>query len=143
MSHTEYASNRISQRISSLLPEHVRDDAPNFVIFLKAYFEFLESEIITLKSQQSIEGIALEDGQGSVLLEPLTVSPSPDQDTSKLVNEKTTKPVGSSVVESASPFTVGEYLYGRKSGTVAKINVVNGNILYIKLGTNNNDKTIH
>ncbi|SVB37235.1 uncharacterized protein METZ01_LOCUS190089, partial [marine metagenome] len=109
MSHTEYASNRISQRLSSLLPEHVRDDAPNFVHFLKAYFEFLESEIITLESQQEIEGIALEDGLGSLLLEPATVSPSPDADTSKLLNEKTTKPVGSNIKEYASPFTVGEY----------------------------------
>jgi hypothetical protein len=132
MSHTEYASNRISQRIASLLPEHVRDDAPNFVIFLKAYFEFLESEIITLKSQQEIEGIALEDGQGSVLMEPATVSPSPDQDTSKLVNERTVWPPGSKEKNTASPFTVGEYLYGRTSGTVAKINVINGDILYIK-----------
>jgi len=132
MSHSEYASNRISQRLSSLLPEHVRDDAPNFVHFLKAYFEFLESEIITLKSQQEIEGIALEDGLGSVLLEPATVSPSPDKDTSKILNEKTTKPVGSKIKEYASPFTVGEYIYGRESGTVAKINVTNGDILYVK-----------
>ena len=128
MSHTEFASNRISQRLASILPEFVRDDAPAFVTFLKAYFEFLESEIITLKSQSDLDGIALEDGQGSVLLEPATVLPSPDAYTSKLISERT----GTNTNEDASPFAKGEYLYGETSGTVAKVDVVNGNILYVK-----------
>ena len=127
MSHESLSSNKITQRLHTILPEHVREDAPAFSAFLSAYFEFLEREVITLKSQSDLDGIALEDGQGSLLVEAATVSPSPDEDSSKIINESS--PTNPNV--SAEPLTVGEYVYGQSNGSIARIDVINGNTLYV------------
>ena len=62
MAHEKHIVDRLSLRLSSLLPEHIREDSPIFESFIKAYFEYLESEIIVLESQTDLEGIRLEDG---------------------------------------------------------------------------------
>ena len=133
MSHEKYVIDRFSQRVEALLPEFLRDEAPNFVSFVKAYFEFLESEILTLESQSPLDGVKLEDNAGSILLEPATVTPSPDVDTSRVVTESHQ----SNSAGRADPFKVGEYIYGQTNGSVAKIEVINGNILYIKTVSGN------
>lgn len=127
MSHESLSSDKITQRLHTILPEHIREDAPAFSAFLSAYFEFLEKEIITLKSQSDLDGIALEDGQGSLFLEPATVSPSPDENTSKIINEQT----ATNVNPNANPLTVGEYVYGKTNGSIARIDVINDNIVYV------------
>lgn len=127
MSHESLSSDKITQRLHTILPEHIREDAPAFAAFLSAYFEFLEKEIITLKSQSDLDGIALEDGQGSLFLEPATVSPSPDENTSKIINEQT----ATNVNPNANPLTVGEYVYGKTNGSIARIDVINDNIVYV------------
>lgn len=127
MSHESLSSDKITQRLHTILPEHIREDAPAFSEFLSAYFEFLEKEIITLKSQSDLDGIALEDGQGSLFLEPATVSPSPDENTSKIINEQT----ATNVNPNANPLTVGEYVYGKTNGSIARIDVINDNIVYV------------
>ena len=127
MSHESLSSDKITQRLHTILPEHVREDAPAFSAFLSAYFEFLEKECLTLKSQSDLDGIALEDGQGSLLVEIATVSPSPDENTSKIINESnSTNPNAN-----ADPLEVGEYIYGKENGSIARIDVINGNKLYI------------
>ncbi len=75
MSHEKYVKERLSHRLPSLLPEYLREEAPAFEAFLKAYFEFLESEVLVLTSQSDIDGLLLEDGTGSALFESATVSP--------------------------------------------------------------------
>ena len=127
MSHESLSSDKITQRLHTILPEHVRQDAPAFSAFLSAYFEFLEKEIITLKSQSDLDGIALEDGQGSLFLETATVSPSPDENTSKIINEQT----ATNTNPNANPLTVGEYIYGKENGSIARIDVINDNIVYV------------
>lgn len=116
--------DKLSHRLHDLLPDFVQSESPEFVAFLEAYFEFLQNEIITLSSQTEIQGILIEDGTGSMLLEPATTSPSPDSLTSKIRIE-------SNLVDSAgnvkyTPFTKGEYVVGSISKSVAKINVING-----------------
>ena len=128
MSHENYAKDRLSYRLPSLLPEYLRDEGPVLELFLKAYFEYLEAEILVLSSQSDIDGIANEDGTGSIFLESATVSPSPDEDSSRILNERT----GTNSNPNASPFRIGEYVVGTKSKSVAKIEVVNGNTLYLK-----------
>ena len=123
MSHEKQISERLSYRLPSLLPEYLRDEAPAFESFLKAYFEFLEAEILTLESQGELDGFAIEDGRGSLLFEPATVSPSPTSETSKVISE--------TQLTLAGPYTVGEYIVGTTSKSVAKIEVVNGNSLFI------------
>ena len=141
MSHESLSSDYITQRLHTFLPEHVREDAPAFTAFLSAYFEFLEKECLTLKSQSDLDGIALEDGQGSLLVEVATVSPSPDEDSSKIINESNaTNPNAN-----ADPLEVGEYIYGKDNGSIARIDVINGNKLYISTISGNGfskDETI-
>lgn len=127
MSHESLSSDKITQRLHTILPEHVREDAPAFSAFLSAYFEFLEKEVLILKSQSDLDGIALEDGQGVLFLETATVSPSPDEESSKIINESNaTNPNVSS-----DPLSVGEYIYGKENGSIARIDVINGDTLYI------------
>ena len=62
MAFEKHIVDRLSTRLPSLLPEHIREDAPIFELFLNAYFEYLESEIIVLSSKTELEGVRLEDG---------------------------------------------------------------------------------
>ena len=118
-SHAHNKVDKLSDRITSLVPDFIQDEAPVFEQFLKAYYEFLEAEVLTLSSQGDIDGIQLEDDTGSLLVEPATVSPSPDQDESKLL-----------IAQTNSPFAIGEYIVGSKTGTVAKIHTINGLTFY-------------
>ena len=128
MSHDKYLKDRLSYRIPSLLPEYLRDESPAFEAFLKAYFEFLEAEVLVLESQSAIDCLALEDGTGGVLFESATVSPSPDENSSKILFERT----AANPDQDADPLVKGEYLVGSTSKSVAKIEVINGNTLYLK-----------
>ena len=128
MSHEKYLKDRLSYRIPSLLPEYLRDESPAFEAFLKAYFEFLEAEVLVLESQSAIDCVSLEDGTGGVLYENATVSPSPDEDSSKILYEITS----ANPDQNADPLKKGEYLVGNTSKSVAQIEVINGNTLYLK-----------
>ena len=128
MSHDKYLKDRLSYRIPSLLPEYLRDESPALESFLKAYFEFLEAEVLVLESQSAIDCLALEDGTGGVLFESATVSPSPDENSSKILFERT----AANPDQDADPLVKGEYLVGSTSKSVAKIEVINGNTLYLK-----------
>lgn len=48
-------NNKISNLISSQVPFFVRNDHPNFVAFLEAYYQYLEQEGITLEQGQVVE----------------------------------------------------------------------------------------
>ena len=128
MSHDKYLKDRLSYRIPSLLPEYLRDESPALEAFLKAYFEFLEAEVLVLESQSAIDCLSLEDGTGGVLFESATVSPSPDENSSKILFERT----AANPDQDADPLVKGEYLVGSISKSVAKIEVINGNTLYLK-----------
>ena len=109
MAHEKHIVDRLSLRLSSLLPEWIRDEAPIFESFIKAYFEYLESEIIVLETQTALEGVRLEDGTSleakSLLLEDGT-NPASPQETSKILTEQYT-----SDGKVLDPFKVGEYVH--------------------------------
>ena len=132
MAFEKHIVDRLSTRLPSLLPEHIREDAPIFELFLNAYFEYLESEIIVLSSKTELEGVRLEDGtsetEAAVLLEDGTVSSEPDGLTSKLVLNGASIPESEAMPE---PFQVGEYIYGESNGSIAKIKVINGLTLIV------------
>ena len=65
-SHAHNKVDKLSDRITSLVPDFIQDEAPVFEQFLKAYYEFLEAEVLTLSSQGDIDGIQLEDDTGSL-----------------------------------------------------------------------------
>ena len=119
--------DKLLPRLNSLVPDFVTAESPEFVAFLKAYFEFLEHEIVTLKSQEEIDNLTLEDGSGDVLLETATVSPFNSEDF-KILSEST----ASNFNPNADPFTVGEYIVGAESKTVAEIKVINGLQMFVK-----------
>ena len=123
----DFKIEKLSDRLTSLLPEYIQEEAPVFELFLKSYFEYLESEIVTLSSQSQLDGILMEDSLGSILAEPQTVKPSPDAETSKLIYEST----GANPTATADPWIVGEYVVGSVSKSVAKITSINGLQIYV------------
>ena len=62
MAHQNHIVDRLTNRLSTILPEHIREDAPIFESFLSSYFEYLESEIIVIEDEQVLSAIQLEDG---------------------------------------------------------------------------------
>jgi hypothetical protein len=119
--------DKLLPRLNSLVPDFVQSESPEFIAFLKAYFEFLEQETIVLKSQSTIDNLGLEDGSGDILFETATISPSTSS-VNKILMERT----AINAEQDADPFTVGEYVVGNTSKSVGKIHVVNGNQLFIK-----------
>jgi len=135
MSHQDFSIDKLSHRLPSLLPEYLKEESPMFEAFLNAYFEYLESEILVFETssktefaKSDIDGVSLEDGTGAILLEPATISPSPDQDSSKILYDG----YNDSDEQFLSPYKVGEYIVGNTSKTVSKIVVINGNTLYLQ-----------
>lgn len=124
----EYQTDSLSSRLPSLLPEYLREESPALESFLKAYFEFLEAEIITLSSQSTIDNLSLEDGIGDLLLEDATVTNRFSDESRKIIAESSsTNPTAT-----ASPFFKGEYIVGSKSKSVGKITLVSGDKLYVE-----------
>ena len=121
MANKNFDIQRLTDRLPNLLPDFVMDEAPVFEQFLKAYFEFLEAEILTLSSQGDLDEILLENNEGYLLVEEKTVEPAPDASTSRLLHE-----------QQKTPFEVGDYLVGSKTGSVAEIKIINGNTFYIE-----------
>lgn len=119
---------RLSEKMTSLLPEFIRDEAPIFEQFIKAYFEYLESEILVIDTQEVLDVVGLEDGMGSVLYEPATIVASADSDSSRIVYEEN----ANNFVPNADPLQIGEYIYGEQTGSLAEILSINGNILYLR-----------
>ena len=115
MAHQNHVVDKLSTRLSGLLPEYIREDAPIFEAFLQSYFEYLESEIIVLESVDELDAIRLEDGtvEGNssvLLLEDGTDPLESDIDDAKLIYE-----------QDKEPLEVGEYIYGETNKSVAKI----------------------
>ena len=115
MAHQNHIVDRLSTRLSGLLPEYIREDAPIFEAFLQSYFEYLESEILVLESVDELDAIKLEDGtvEGNssvLLLEDGTDPLESDVDNAKLIYE-----------QDKEPLSVGEYIYGETNKSVAKI----------------------
>ena len=55
MAFEKHIVDRLSTRLPSLLPDWIQEEAPVFELFVKSYFEYLESEIIVLESQTALE----------------------------------------------------------------------------------------
>jgi hypothetical protein len=115
MAHQNHVVDKLSTRLSGLLPEYIREDAPIFEAFLQSYFEYLESEILVLESVDELDAIKLEDGtvEGDtsiLLLEDGTDPLESDVDNAKLIYE-----------QDKEPLSVGEYIYGETNKSVAKI----------------------
>ena len=52
--------NKVSLQIESQLPEFVQAENPNFIAFMKSYYEFLESAELKLTTLGSVDSILLQ-----------------------------------------------------------------------------------
>ena len=125
--------NKVSLQIENQLPDFVRAENPNFVAFMKAYYEFLESAELRLTSLGSIDSILLEQqpvdasANNFVILED-TNRYRPDE-SNKILMQDTT----------AGAFVNGETIVGATSNATAVIRVEdinNGSRLFISSQNN-------
>jgi hypothetical protein len=102
--------NKISNLITSQVPDFVLEDHPKFVEFLKTYYTFMEAAELVVISVQTTDGIRLEtetNQENNLLL-----------DGSRLESEKTILDAGDKIIlESSSygKFVKGEIITGQTS----------------------------
>ena len=119
-------NEKISSLISSQLPDFVVDDHPQFVQFLKTYFQFMESAMLQVTSIESTDGVTLENETG--LQDNLLL------DGSKITSERTQSDAGDKIIYEDSTygsFTVGETITGltsKATATVIAEDLTNGKI---------------
>lgn len=121
-------NDKISTLINSQLPSFVVDDHPQFVQFLKTYYQFMESAMLQVTSIENTDGITLENETGlknNLLL-----------DGSKITSEKTQSDAGDKLIyedTAFGKFTIGETITGlvsKATATVLAEDLTNGK-LYI------------
>lgn len=124
-------NDRIVDQIDELLPEYISEEGQGLKKFLTAYFDFLEKGILIFEQGTVLETIGLEDGEGSVLQETETFSPSP-LDKAKFLYEQNN--LGQTQTGS---WEIGEYVVGSTSGATARIDVIGNtsNKLYCEIFT--------
>ena len=121
-------NDKISTLISSQLPDFVVDDHPQFVQFLKTYYQFMESAMLQVTSIENTDGITLENETG--LANNLLLNGS------KITSEITQADAGDKIIYEDTVygnFTIGETITGLVSKATAKIlaeDLINGK-LYI------------
>ena len=109
-------NDKISTLISSQLPDFVVDDHPQFVQFLKTYYQFMESAMLQVTSIENTDGITLENETG--LQDNLLL------DGSKINSERTQLDAGDKIIyedSSFGKFSVGETITGLTSKATAKV----------------------
>jgi hypothetical protein len=109
-------NDKISTLINSQLPSFVVDDHPQFVQFLKTYYQFMESAMLQVTSIENTDGITLENETG--LLDNLLL------DGSKITSEKTQSDAGDKIIYEDTvygKFSVGETITGLVSNATATI----------------------
>ena len=109
-------NDKISTLINSQLPDFVVDDHPQFVQFLKTYYQFMESAMLQVTSIENTDGITLENETG--LKDNLLL------DGSKITSERTQQDQGDKIIyedSSFGKFTIGETITGLVSKATAKV----------------------
>ena len=124
-------NDRIVDQLDELLPEYINEEGQGLKKFLSAYFDFLEKGILIYNSGTELETIGLEDGEGAVIQETATFSPSP-LDKAKFLYEQNS--LGTTQTGS---WEIGEYVVGSTSGATARIDVIGNtsNKLYVEMFT--------
>ena len=109
-------NDKISTLINSQLPNFVVDDHPQFVQFLKTYYQFMESAMLQVTGIENTDGITLENETG--LKDNLLL------DGSKITSEKTQSDAGDKIIYEDTvfgKFTVGETITGITSNATATV----------------------
>ena len=109
-------NDKISSLISSQLPDFVVDEHPQFLQFLKTYYQFMESAMLQVTSIENTDGITLENETG--LANNLLL------DGSKITSDITQADAGDKIIYEDTVygnFTIGETITGLVSKATAKI----------------------
>ena len=109
-------NDKISTLINSQLPNFVVDDHPQFVQFLKTYYQFMESAMLQVTGIENTDGITLENETG--LKDNLLL------DGSKITSEKTQSDAGDKIIYEDTvfgKFTIGETITGITSNATATV----------------------
>ena len=109
--------DKVSLQIETQMPDFVQADNPNFISFMKAYYQFMESAELKLTTLGSIDAIILENqAVGATTLNYVTLQDTnlyrPGQ-TNKVLTEETT----------TGSFVNGETIVGQTSKATAVIQV--------------------
>ncbi len=127
-------NDRIVDQIDELLPEYINEEGQGLKRFMSAYFDFLEKGILIHKQGTDLDTIGLEDGEGAILQENATFSPSPIS-SAKILKEQLG--IGEGSATQTGSWEIGEYVVGSTSGATARIDVIGNtsNKLYIEVFT--------
>ena len=69
MAHSSSLQDKVSLQIEMQMPDFVQAENPNFISFMKAYYEFMESAELKLTSLGSIDSMIMENQPiGSTIL---------------------------------------------------------------------------
>ena len=126
--------DRIKDQLTELLPNYMAAEGQGFQTFLEAYFDYLEKGILAYKDGTDLDIVGLEAGDGSLIQEEATYSPSPVA-SNKIVYNRFYPDVN--IPEQSGGWEVGEYVVGSTSGATARIDVLGekNSKLYIELFT--------
>ena len=109
--------NKVSIQIDSQLPEFVQAENPNFVAFMKAYYEFMESAELQLTSLGSIDALLLQ----AQPVDASTINYIILEDTNRYHPDETNKVLMQDTTNGA--FVNGETITGGTSRATATIRV--------------------
>ena len=124
--------SKVSTQITDQQPDFIRSDHPDFLAFLKAYYEFLESAELKLKDFGSVDSILFEEGSTTYMVLEDTNRYRTNESNNILVEDYDT--VGGSRVRSIGAFQNGETITGQTSKATATVrteDVSNGSRLFI------------
>lgn len=111
--------SKVSTQVVDQQPDFIRSDHPDFLAFLKAYYEFLESAELKLKDFGSVDSLIFEEGSTTFMTyEDINRYRQGSSDNILLEDYDT---VGGSRIRSIGAFTNGETITGQTSKATATI----------------------
>jgi hypothetical protein len=111
--------SKVSTQVTDQQPDFVKSDHPDFLAFLKAYYEFLESAELKLKDFGSVDSIIFEEGFTTFMTYEDVNRYRPGSSDNILLEDYDT--VGGSRIRSVGAFTNGETITGQTSKATATI----------------------
>ena len=124
--------SKVSTQVVEQQPSFVKSDHPDFLAFLKAYYEFMESAELKINNLGSVDSILYEQGSTTYIVLEDTNRYRTGESNNILVEDYDT--VNGGRVRSIGAFTNGETITGQTSKATATVrteDVSNGSRLFI------------
>ena len=124
--------SKVSTQVVEQQPSFVKSDHPDFLAFLKAYYEFMESAELKINNLGSVDSILYEQGSTTYIVLEDTNRYRTGESNNILIEDYDT--VNGGRVRSIGAFTNGETITGQTSKATATVrteDVSNGSRLFI------------